>query len=110
MWKAWTIFFLGLWLIIVSFLEFSPMAVFTNDFVTGLIISVVGFIIVKDKTWPGWIAIVTGIWLLFTAFTYTFHIHGINCSNCLISGLFVLFAGIGVLSSNALPKKNAHSH
>ena len=66
--NSWIIGILGLWIIVSSFIGASTQFIIWSNVISGLIIAIAGFAMVKQKPEFGWLAGIFGIWLLITPF------------------------------------------
>jgi hypothetical protein len=97
MWQSWIIGFLGVWIFITPFFEFSPIGNFWNLFICGVIITTAGFTMAKENNmngrWSGYL----GIWLIIAAFLPWIQAYGGSLWNDILVG--VILAKLGFSST-----------
>jgi hypothetical protein len=86
MWKAWTSFLVGIWLIISASTSLLQGPV--NMVIMGILMAIVGFFLLRG--WEGFVNGVIGIWLLISGF-----ISGlITMQNFLVIGIIISIISI----------------
>ena len=100
MWKGWTNGLLGTWLIIAAFIKFNATGAMWDNLIVGLIVTIVGFMMIKEKPWQGWLGGLSGLALFFAAFVKTLQTGAGYMWTVLILGLLIAIAGYGALGKN----------
>jgi hypothetical protein len=92
-WKGWINGILGLWLVTSVFLGLGSAIYTLNDISVGIIVLMVNFSIVHDKSWSVWITSIFALWLIFSAFIPDL-VRGIGLYfNNIFVGMIFLIAG-----------------
>ncbi len=99
MWKGWTVGLLGILQFVLGFFRLSAKAFVGEYILVGLIVAIVGFMMLADKRkWQGWLAGLSGIWLIISAFIPGLNVSAGAFSNCVIVGTLIVAAGFGALT------------
>ena len=103
--KGWVNGILGLWLFTSVFLGLDSAIYTINDISVGIIVLMVNFSFVHDKSWSVWIASIFALWLIFTAFIPDL-VRGIDFYfNNIVVGMIFLIAGFVIWAhADSLPK------
>ena len=92
-WKGYINGILGLWLFTSVFLSLGSAIYTLNNIIVGIIVLMVNFSIVHDKSWSVWISSIFALWLIFAAFIPDL-VRGIGlCFNNIFVGMIFLIAG-----------------
>ena len=97
MWKGWANGILGLWLIIAAFLKFSATGAMWDNLIVGLIVTIVGMVMIKEKPWQGWLGTISGLLLFIAAFIKSLQTGAGYMWTVLILGILIAIAGFGAL-------------
>ena len=103
--KGWINGILGLWLFTSVFLGLSSAIYTINDISVGIIVLMVNFSFVHDKSWSVRIANIFALWLIFTAFIPDL-VRGIGFYfNNIVVGMIFLIAGFVIWAhADSLPQ------
>lgn len=70
-WKGWTVLIFSIWLIIAAFIPGivnSSSANLANFLIAGIVFIAAGLPMLRNSKTAGWIILLSGIWLLISAF------------------------------------------
>lgn len=88
---------LGLWLLVSTFLGFSPNSFVWNYFIVGIVVVCASFFLIHGEPKQSWIAGILGFWLIIIAIA-PFLVSGIGIYlNNIIVGLLIIVTGSAIL-------------
>lgn len=105
--NSWIIGILGLWIIFSSFISANMQFVIWSNVISGLIVAVAGFTMVKSKPEFGWLAGIFGIWMMLTPFIPAVLVGKGLMWNGIIVGLIAAIDGFTSMINR--PPKTAHN-
>lgn len=98
-WQGWTAGIIGVWLFIAAFLNFPKMGNMWDDIISGIVVAIIGFLMIKPKPWQGWTVAIMGIWLIIAGFIPALVVGNGNMWNLIISSVLIMVGGFGALSN-----------
>lgn len=104
--NSWIIGIVGIWIIISSFLSANAQFILWSNLISGVIIALAGFTMIKEQPSFGWIAGILGIWMIISAFIPSLLTGTGLLWNGIIAGLIFAIDGFSALAST--PPKTAH--
>jgi len=90
---------LGIWLIIAAIWRFVPVLEVWSDLMTGIVTGILGFSLVGERPAHGWVAGLTGLWTIVSAFIPGLHAGNGILINNIIVGLVLIVTGFTVPST-----------
>jgi len=98
----------GIWIILSSFISVNVEFIFWSNLISGAIIAIAGFTMVKEQPGFGWIAGIFGIWMIVSAFIPSLLSGSGLLWNGIVAGLIAAIDGFSALANT--PPKTAHEH
>lgn len=103
MWQAWINGSLGLWLIIIAFLQMKNVDCVLNNLFIGIISAIVGWLMKEIRPWQGWSSIVLGGWLIVTLSISDILIGRYHQWNLSFVGVLLAISGFTALGGESNP-------
>ncbi len=95
--KGFAEIMLGFWLLASAFVGFASSGAIINNFIVGIVVVIVSFLIVRSEPWQSWIAGILGFWLI-VASCIPFLVSGIGLYlNDIIVGSLIMVVGLSIL-------------
>lgn len=69
---GWILTLAGIWLILIPFVTLQFQAVYWNNLLLGIIISMFGFGLLGRANWQAWTGFLVGLWLITATFIPVF--------------------------------------
>jgi hypothetical protein len=86
----------GLWLILAGIWRFGAIGEMWSNLISGIIIAILGFSLVRWAPGNGWISGLIGVWMIIAAFIPGLRTGGGLVANNVISGIVLAIAGFSV--------------
>ncbi|HKK46374.1 MAG TPA: hypothetical protein VJ964_12690 [Balneolaceae bacterium] len=99
---------IGIWIILTSFISVDVEFIFWSNIVSGGIIAIAGFTMIKKQPELGLIAGVFGIWMIISAFIPSLLTEPGLLWNGIIAGLIAAIDGFSAEANT--PRRTAHQH
>jgi hypothetical protein len=79
-------------------LDYTPLVNMYNNLFVGLILLIIGFLLIKERPFQGWLSVMFGVWLIFISFIPAFNTSPSNKYNNFVMGLLISINGLSAFS------------
>lgn len=94
--RATIIGLLGIWLVIAGLLPLPEVIEIWSNFMTGVLVAVLGFSLGRYAEGRHWISGIAGLWTIISAFVPGLHSSPALLINNIVAGAVIMIAGFSV--------------
>jgi len=106
MWQAWTNGTMGFLLMITAFIRMDRIDCIKYNLAVGILIAIVGWLMMAEKPWQGWLSVVMGLWFVVAAFIPPLNEGNGFLWNNVVAGTLVAIIGFTALGGDAEKSKS----